>query len=88
MYISCASFVYVQNMKTEVLRGSKQATAQEWHGNGTQSTVPRSIPEALVEIADTKPVEVVSFANPEEFYVQVTASLYKYYVLLYVLNEL
>jgi hypothetical protein len=84
----CALSFYVQNVETEVWGDNMQAATQKWDDDGAQSTVSGSIPEATVKTGDVKPVEVVFLASPEEFCVQVKVSLFKYYVLLKVLNKL
>jgi hypothetical protein len=65
-----------------------QAATKKWDSSDAQPTVPGSIPEASVKIGDTKPVEVVFLASPEEFCVQVRISPVKYHVLLLVLNKI
>jgi hypothetical protein len=87
-YISHCASSFIQNVNTEVGVGNMQSATQKWDDSDDQPTVPGSIPEAMVKTGDTKPVEVVFLASPEEFCVQVSISPVKYYVLLHVLNKI
>jgi hypothetical protein len=80
--------LYIQNVETEAWGGNMQAATQKWDDGDAQSAVSGSIPEAAVNIGDVKPVEVVFLVSPEEFCVQVSFALVKYYVLLHVVNKL
>jgi hypothetical protein len=87
-YVPHYAFSVIQNVKTEEWGGNMQAATQKWDSSDSQPTVPGSIPGASIEIGDTKPVEVVFLASPEEFCVQVRISPIKYYSLLHVLNKI
>jgi hypothetical protein len=77
-YVPHYALYFIQNVKTEVWGGNMQAATQKWDDSDAQPTVPGSIPEIKVEIGDTKLVEVVFLASPEEFCVQVRIFPVKY----------